>query len=104
MFRTSTHLLRHITTVPSGKPKVMGGMIVEAQQHGKLTDLKTSVLSLYRSFYRTSKDPKLRAVVTEEFRKSASENPENVQKIDFLLRQGHKKLTLVQTPGFRGVS
>ena len=80
-------------------------MIVEAQQHGKLADLRSSVLTLYRSFLRASQaDANLRGLVTAEFRKGSAANPSDVQKIDFLLRQGHKKLTLVKTPGFKGVS
>jgi hypothetical protein len=81
----------------------MGGMIVEAQQHGKLKDLKKSVLNLYRSFLRVSKkDAQLRSAVIEDFRKNSTLDEKKVQKIDFLLRQGHKKLSLVSTPGFAG--
>jgi hypothetical protein len=95
---------RQIQSIPSA-PTVSGGMIVEAQQHGKLTDLKSSVLTLYRSFLRASQeDSKLRTHITTEFRKGAAANPGDLQKIDFLLRQGHKKLVLVKTPGFKGVS
>jgi len=97
--------LRHIQTIPSTPPPVMGGMIGEAQQHGQLKDLRNSVLKLYRSFLRVSTtNPKLRAAITEEFRKGSSADPSNVQKIDFLLRQGHKKLVLCSTPGFKGVA
>ena len=95
---------RHIQTIPSTPQPMaaMGGMIVEAIQQGKDKDLKKSVLALYRSFLRASKtDTVLRDAVINDFRKNQSLKAQNVQKIDFLLRQGHKKLALVSTPGFK---
>ena len=97
--------VRHIQTIPSTPQPMaaMGGMIVEAIQQGKDKDLKKSVLALYRSFLRASKtDTVLRDAVINDFRKNQSLKAQNVQKIDFLLRQGHKKLALVSTPGFKG--
>ena len=104
-FKNHLHA-RSIQTTPfDPPPTVLGGMIVEAQQHGKLKDLKKSILSLYRSFLRASgSDPTLRAAVMEDFRKNQHMDQGKVQKIDFLMRQGHKKLALVSTPGFAGYS
>ena len=82
---------------------VVGGMIGEAELHGATSDLAKSVRSLYRDFWRASvNDPGVRNAARDAFRKDM--HVTSVQRIDFLLRQGHKKLTLIQSPGFKGIS
>ena len=85
--------------------RVIGGIIGEAERHGATADLRKAVLGLYRDFLRAARnDADLANAARAEFRRHQSVAPSNIQKVDFLLRQGHKKLALVTTPGFKGVS
>ncbi len=106
---------RCVQTIPSGTPppgkqpkqaeRVIGGIIGEAERHGATSDLRAAVLGLYRDFLRAARhDAALADAARAEFRRHQGVAPNNIQKIDFLLRQGHKKLALVSTPGFKGVS
>lgn len=94
---------RFFSAAATKEPRVVGGMIGEAELHGATKDLQRSVRSLYREFLRAStNDPGLRENVREGFRKDMAAT--SVQRVDFLLRQGHKRLALVKSPGFKGVS
>ena len=96
-------LSRFFSAASRKEARVVGGMIGEAELHGATKDLQRSVRSLYREFLRASaKDPGLRENIRGAFRKDMTAT--GVQRIDFLLRQGHKRLSLVKSPGFKGVS
>ena len=94
---------RCLPAAARAEKRVVGGMIGEAELHGATSDLAKSVRSLYRDFWRASvSEPDLRDAVRNAFRKDM--HVSSVQRVDFLLRQGHKKLTLIQSPGFKGIS
>ena len=74
------------------------------------TTLRQSVWSLYRQFLRTAraKDPDgslgLTATVKEQFRSSCdSVGRREFQRIEFMLREGHKKLKLIKMDGVTAV-
>ena len=73
--------------------------------------LKASVQSLYRSFLREArrKDPNGARGTVEDIRRRFRTDAANVgrrefQRIEFMLREGHKKLKLMQMPGVTGVA
>ena len=73
--------------------------------------LKASVASLYRSFLREArrKDPNGARGTVEDIRRRFRTDAANVgrrefQRIEFMLREGHKKLKLMQMPGVTGVA
>jgi hypothetical protein len=87
----------------AAEKRVVGGMIGAAELQGATSDLAKSVRALYRDFLRASaRDPGVRDAARDAFRKDM--HASGVQRIDFLLRQGHKKLALIKSPGFKGVS
>ena len=73
--------------------------------------LKASVASLYRSFLREArrKDPNNARGTVEDIQRRFRTDAANVgrrefQRIEFMLREGHKKLKLMQMPGVTGVA
>ena len=73
--------------------------------------LRASVASLYRSFLREArrKDPNGARGTVEDIRRRFRTDAANVgrrefQRIEFMLREGHKKLKLMQMPGVTGVA
>lgn len=87
----------------AAEKRVVGGMIGAAELQGATSDLAKSVRALYRDFLRASvHDPGVRSAARDGFRSDM--HASGVQRIDFLLRQGHKKLALIKSPGFKGIS
>ena len=73
--------------------------------------LKASVASLYRSFLREAKrkDPTGARGTVDDIKRRFRTDATNVgrrefQRIEFMLREGHKKLKLLRMPGVTGVA
>ncbi|KAA8491845.1 Succinate dehydrogenase assembly factor 1A, mitochondrial [Porphyridium purpureum] len=74
------------------------------------TGLQTRVLSLYRAFLREARRldggarERYEQHVRSQFRSDAQRMAKSsVDRIEYVLRVGYKKLELVKTPGFRGL-
>lgn len=74
------------------------------------TGLQRRVIALYRTFLREARKlegpqrKRFEEQVRTQFKKDAISMPKvSVDRIEYALRMGHKKLALVQTPGFRGM-
>ena len=83
------------------------GLVHDAIKRGQVGEeqLAQRAVRLYRDFLRLSRrDAGLRDMVVSNFRENANVDKGNLQKIDFLIRNGEKKLRLAQATGFRGVA
>lgn len=88
---------------PMASAKLTARMAAADQQMAK-----GRVLSFYRECLRAARakeDPKLSAQIVEESRRQLEFKADvETHQVDFLLRQGRKKLKLVASAAFRGIT
>ena len=122
MWRSLISARRALSTGPLGAPPSpfgpgKGG---GAGAKGGLSGFQSEVLSLYRSVLRLARRKELeapvaptgavtgattRAVARDRFRTAAySVRRSEFQRIEFMLRQGHKQLKTLEMPGARGAA
>ena len=98
---------QHVPPGLTDKIETCNGMA--AARTRPLSGMQKSVLALYRSFLRAvqtkpvEQRENLARHIRSQFEANRSIPRIKIDRIEHLMRQGHKRLRMVQEPGFTGV-